>query len=97
MLTHQEYKLLKRVAKSRGVYRPRDRWEEETLQELQRRGLVTSEKRQDKSDNPGKVFDEDAEEKSYKRYKHRCYRNLVLESLLAFLLGILLTALLKAL
>ena len=97
MLTDQEYELLKRVAESGGAYRPRDRWEEETLQELGKRGLVASEKRQDKSGYPGKMLDKQSEDESYKRYKHRCYRNLVLKSLLTFLLGLFFTALLKAL
>ena len=30
-----------------------------------------------------------AEDESYKRYKHRQYRNLILKSLLAFMLGLL--------
>ena len=34
-------------------------------------------------------FNDDAEEEGYKRYKHRCYRNLVIKSLLYFLLGLL--------
>lgn len=47
--------------------------------------------------NPGEytnvMLDQEAEEESYKRYKHRCYRNLVLKSLLTFLLGMLLACL----
>ena len=38
----------------------------------------------------GKVFHEDAKDERYKRYKHLCYRDLLLKSALAFLLGFLL-------
>ena len=40
----------------------------------------------------GKVLQEDAQNKRYKRYKHLCYRNLLLKSALTFLLGILFSA-----
>ena len=33
-------------------------------------------------------FNDDAEEESYKRYKHRCYRYLILKALLFFFLGL---------
>ena len=39
--------------------------------------------------NAGKVLHEDTQNERYKRYKHLCYRNLLLKSALAFLLGIL--------
>lgn len=38
----------------------------------------------------GKVFHEDAKDERYKRYKHLCYRNLLLKSALTFLFGFLL-------
>ena len=41
--------------------------------------------------NASLSFNDDAEEESYKRYKHRCYRNLIIKSLLYFLLGLLFT------
>lgn len=37
----------------------------------------------------------ETQDEGYKRYKHLCYRNLILEALLAFPLGVLLCALLK--
>ena len=45
----------------------------------------------------GKVLHEDAQDERYKRYKHLCYRNLLLKSALAFLLGILFSAFLGGL
>lgn len=42
--------------------------------------------------NAGKVLHEDAQDERYKRYKHLCYRNLLLKSAFAFLLGILFSA-----
>lgn len=38
----------------------------------------------------GKVIYYDAQDERYKRYKHLCYRDLLLKSALAFLLGFLL-------
>lgn len=35
------------------------------------------------------------QKESYKRYKHLCYRNLILESALAFILGLFLAVLFK--
>ena len=47
-------------------------------------------KQRDKPINePSKMLYEYAEDESYKRYKHRQYRNLILKSLLAFMLGLL--------
>ncbi len=46
-------------------------------------------------DNLDIEFDHKAEDKGYTRYKHRCYRNLILKSLLAFVLGLFLAALLR--
>lgn len=40
----------------------------------------------------GKVLHEDTQNERYKRYKHLCYRNLLLKSALAFFLGILFSA-----
>nr|DAP34225.1 MAG TPA: hypothetical protein [Caudoviricetes sp.] len=40
-------------------------------------------------DKTGKVIYYDTQDERYKRYKHLCYRNLLLKSVLAFLLGIL--------
>lgn len=34
-------------------------------------------------------FRYETEDESYRRYKHRCYRNLVLKSLLSLLIGML--------
>lgn len=45
----------------------------------------------------GKVFHEDAKDERYKRYKRLCYRDLLLKSALAFLLGILFSAFLDGL
>ena len=42
--------------------------------------------------NAGKVLHEDTQNERYKRYKHLCYRNLLLKSAFAFLLGILFSA-----
>lgn len=40
--------------------------------------------------NAGKVLHEDTQDERYKRYKHLCYRNLLLKSALTFLFGFLL-------
>lgn len=40
-------------------------------------------------DKAGKAIYYDAQDERYKRYKHLCYRDLLLRSALAFLLGIL--------
>ncbi len=45
----------------------------------------------------GVVFDEEAYEKSYRRYKYRCYGYLVLKALLAFVAGVFLAYLLRLL
>lgn len=45
----------------------------------------------------GKVLHEDAKDERYKRYKHLCYRDLLLKSALAFLLGILFSSFLDGL
>ena len=45
----------------------------------------------------GKVLHKDAKDKRYKRYKHLCYRNLLLKSALTFLFGILFSAFLGGL
>lgn len=45
----------------------------------------------------GKVLHEDTKNERYKRYKHLCYRNLLLKSALTFLLGILFSAFLGGL
>ena len=46
-------------------------------------------------DNLDIEFDHKTEDKGYTRYKHRCYRNLILKSLLAFVLGLFLAAFLR--
>lgn len=42
-------------------------------------------------------FYDDTDEESYKRYKHRCYRNLILKSLLSFILGLFLAVMFRLL
>ena len=37
----------------------------------------------------------EAENKGYRRYKYRCYRDLILKTLLSFCIGILLAYILK--
>ena len=39
--------------------------------------------------NKAKMFRKDAEEERYERYKKVCYSNIILKSLLFFLLGVL--------
>lgn len=39
------------------------------------------------TDDAGKVLYYEAEDESYRRYKNLCYRNLILETLLAFACG----------
>lgn len=59
-----------------------------------RRGRMKLFKKRSKESNEiSKMFDDQTKDESYKRYKHRCYRNLILESLLSFVLGILVMAL----
>lgn len=48
-----------------------------------------------RGDDSGVVFDQEAKEESYKRYKHLCYRNLAIEAALAFVLGLLFAFLFK--
>ena len=43
------------------------------------------------------IFDDQTEDKAYQRYKHRCYRNLVLQGLLFFIYGLLIEFVLKTL
>ena len=46
-------------------------------------------------DKAGIVLYYKSQEEGYKRYKHLCYRNLILEAALTFLLGLALAFLLK--
>ena len=48
-------------------------------------------------DKVGKVIYYDTQDERYKRYKHLCYRDLLLRSAFAFLLGILFSAFLGGL
>ena len=43
----------------------------------------------EQGDKAGIMLYYESQDEGYKRYKHRCYRNLILEALLAFALGIL--------
>lgn len=45
--------------------------------------------RNNSAEDTRKMFDQDAEDESYKRHKHIQYRNLVVKALLAFALGLL--------
>ena len=51
----------------------------------------------EKVNNGCKVFDQNAEDECYKRYKKIQYRNLIIKSLLSFALGLLLSFLLRLL
>lgn len=48
-------------------------------------------------DKAGKVIYYDTQDERYKRYKHLCYRDLLLKSALTFLFGILFSAFLGGL
>lgn len=50
---------------------------------------MVSLKKFDQSLNNTKAFRENAEDESYERYKKVCYSNIILKSLLFFLLGVL--------
>ena len=50
--------------------------------------MVSFQKLYQKFNDP-KVFRKDAEDESYERYMKVCYSNLILKSLLLFLLGVL--------
>lgn len=52
-------------------------------------------KRYKEADHSGVVLNEESEEESYKRYKHLYYRNLIMKSLLTFVLGLLVAYVLK--
>lgn len=52
-------------------------------------------KREKKAHDSSKMFYNEAEDESYKRYKNRCYRNLIIKSLLTFFLGLLIASLFK--
>ena len=45
--------------------------------------------------NAGKMLDQQPEDEGYRRYKYRCYRNLILKSLLAFGFGVFVSLLFK--
>lgn len=53
------------------------------------------ESRNYRGDDSGVVFDQEAKEESYKRYKHLYYRNLAIEAAFSFVLGLLFAFLLK--
>ena len=59
--------------------------------------MKSRKKRNDPRNDTGLVFHHESEEESYKRYKHRCYRNLILEALLFFIIGLLFAAYLRTL
>lgn len=46
-------------------------------------------------DYPGAKFYYQSQDESYRRYKHLCYRNLILEATLPFILGLLFSFFLK--
>ena len=46
-------------------------------------------KRKDRSNELGAMFDNETEDKRYRRYKHRCYCYLVVEALLSFVVGVI--------
>ena len=46
-------------------------------------------------DKSGIVLYYESQDESYKRYKHLCYRNLILEALLAFIFGLFTAAVLE--
>ena len=50
---------------------------------------------QENLDNPSEMLHEKTQNESYKRYKHLCYRNLILEALLALALGLFAAAVFK--
>ena len=52
-------------------------------------------KRNKETHNLETVFYDETEDESYKRYKQIQYRNLILKSLLSFLLGLILAAFIK--
>ena len=56
-----------------------------------------SEQFADQIDDSGKVLDKQAEDESYKRYKHVQYRNLIIKSLLTLFLGLVLAVIFKLL
>ena len=59
--------------------------------------MKLSKQRKYAANDISEMFDNEAEDESYKRYKHRCYRNLVLEALLAFTLGMIVKAIFEML
>ena len=56
---------------------------------------MNSGQRTEPSEYPDVVLRQKAEDESYKRYKHLCYRNLAIEAALSFVLGLLFAFLLK--
>ena len=54
-------------------------------------------KRKEPANDIGVVLDNNTDEESYKRYKYIQYRNLVLKSLLTFVLGLIMSAIFKML
>ena len=54
-------------------------------------------KRQKPLSNTSPMLNKETEDKSYKWYKYRCYCNLIVKSLLAFFIGLILSAILKVL
>ena len=54
-----------------------------------KRGTNLLKERKKRIDKTYPMFNQYADDKSYKRYKHRQYRNLIIKSLLALVLGLL--------
>lgn len=48
-----------------------------------------SKKRKNKFDEASPMFDENTEDEEFKKYKCKAYRKLILNALLAFILGLL--------
>lgn len=92
-LSKSEFLMLERIAGA-GVAYGEDltRRELRIVSRLERRGLV--EKCGNDVQQGGVVLDQKTEDKRHRAYKNRCYRYLVLEALLAFLIGLFLRFLL---
>lgn len=52
-------------------------------------------KKNKRIDGTDEVLEKYTEDESYKRYKYRCYRDLILKSLLGFVLGFICSVFLK--
>lgn len=97
-LTEEEYKLLKQTAEHDSItMESMTKQDKRILKRLIALGYVAplSDESEKQTNYTSEVLNEKSKDERYQRYKYQCYRNLILKSLLAFIFGLFLCALLK--